>query len=149
MNIAKKNLIYKNISLYFLNIFKGRISLKKIAAYKTLGTNDLEASKTFYDGLFENLDTLSFSPNDRSWFWVLKGEDSMFAVFIPYDGEKATIGNGSMTGFLMNSEEEVDAIYSKAISLGATDEGKPGRRTKNFYGAYVRDLDGNKLVFYI
>lgn len=123
--------------------------MKKIAAYKTLGTNNLEASKTFYDGLFENLDTLSFSPNDRSWFWVLKGEDSMFAVFIPYDGEKATIGNGSMTGFLMNSEEEVDDIYAKAISLGATDQGEPGRRTKNFYGAYVRDLDGNKLVFYV
>ena len=149
MNIAKKNLIYKNISLYFLLIFKGRTSLKKIAAYKTLGTNNLETSKNFYDGLFENLDTLSFSPNERSWFWVLKGEDSMFAVFIPYDGEKATIGTGSMTGFLMNSEEEVDAIHAKAISLGATDEGEPGRRTENFYGAYVRDLDGNKLVFYI
>ena len=29
----------------------------------------------------------------------------------------------------------------------ATDEGAPGRRTKDFYGAYVRDLDGNKLFF--
>ncbi len=73
----------------------------------------------------------------------------MFAIFIPYDGEEASVGNGSMTGFLMNSEEEVDDIYAKAISLGATDTGEPGRRTKNFYGAYVRDLDGNKLVFYI
>ena len=106
--------------------------MKKIAAYKTLGTNDLDASKAFYDGLFEDLETLSFSPNERSWFWVIKGDDSMFAVFKPYDGEKATIGNGSMTGFLMNSEEEVDAIHAKAISLGATDEGAPGRRTKNF-----------------
>ena len=73
----------------------------------------------------------------------------MFAVFKPYDGEDASSGNGSMTGFLMNSEQEVDDIHAKAISLGATDEGEPGRRTKDFYGAYVRDLDGNKLVFYI
>ena len=49
----------------------------------------------------------------------------------------------------MNSEQEVDEIYTKAISMGASDEGAPGRRTKNFYGAYVRDPDGNKLVFYI
>tara|TARA_Y100001958_G_C21036792_1_gene407815 strand:- start:265 stop:636 length:372 start_codon:yes stop_codon:yes gene_type:complete len=123
--------------------------MKKIAAYKTLGTNDLEASKNFYDGLFKGLDTLSFSPNDRSWFWVIKGDDSMFAVFKPYDGKKASVGNGSMIGFLMNSEKEVDDIHARAISLGATDDGSPGRRTKDFYGAYVRDLDGNKLVFYI
>ena len=123
--------------------------MKKIAAYKTLGTNNLDASKAFYDGLFEGLETLSFSPNERSWFWVIKGEDSMFAVFKPYDGENASVGNGSMTGFLMNTEQEVDDIHAKAISLGATDEGAPGRRTENFYGAYVRDLDGNKLVFYV
>ena len=78
--------------------------MKKIAAYKTLGTNNLDASKAFYDGLFEGLETLSFSPNERSQFWVIKGEDSMFAVFKPYDGEKASVGNGSMTGFLMNAE---------------------------------------------
>ena len=109
----------------------------------------MEAAKSFYDGLFEDIETMSFSPNDRSWFWVIKGDDSMFAIFIPYDGEEASVGNGSMTGFLMNSEQEVDDIFAKAVSLGATDEGAPGRRTKNFYGAYVRDLDGNKLVFYI
>ena len=123
--------------------------MKKIATYRTLGTNNLESAKSFYDGLFEDIETMTFSPNDRSWFWVIKGDDSMFAVFIPYDGEEASAGNGSMTGFLMNSEQVVDEIYAKAISLGAADEGAPGRRTKNFYGAYVRDLDGNKLVFYI
>lgn len=123
--------------------------MKKIASYKALGTNNLEQAKIFYDSLFEDLETISFSPNERSWFWVIKGEDSMFAVFIPYDGGQSSSGNGNMTGFLMNSEQEVDEIYTKAISMGASDEGAPGRRTKNFYGAYVRDPDGNKLVFYI
>ena len=123
--------------------------MKKIASYKALGTNNLEQAKIFYDSLFEDLETISFSPNERSWFWVIKGEDSMFAVFSPYDGGQSSSGNGNMTGFLMNSEQEVDEIYTKAISMGASDEGAPGRRTKNFYGAYVRDPDGNKLVFYI
>ena len=57
--------------------------MKKIATYRPLGTNNLESAKSFYDGLFEDIETMSFSPNDRSWFWVIKGDDSMFAVFIP------------------------------------------------------------------
>ena len=52
-----------------------------------------------------------------------------------------------MTGITLDSTEGVDAMYSKAIELGATDEGEPGQRVPTFYGAYVRDLDGNKLVF--
>ena len=68
--------------------------MKKIATYRTLGTSNLESAKSFYDGLFEDIETMSFSPNDRSWFWVIKGDDSMFAVFIPYDGEEASAGNG-------------------------------------------------------
>ena len=51
--------------------------MKKIATYRTLGTNNLESAKSFYDGLFEDIETMSFSPNDRSWFWVIKGDDSM------------------------------------------------------------------------
>ena len=44
------------------------------------------------------------------------------------------------------TSEKVDAIYKKAISLGAKDEGKPGPRgDSGFYAAYFRDLDGNKL----
>jgi hypothetical protein len=39
-------------------------------------------------------------------------------------------------------------LYFKAINLGAVDEGCPGFRDDRFYGAYVRDLDKNKIVFY-
>ena len=46
------------------------------------------------------------------------------------------------------TKEEVDAMYAKAIELGATDDGEPGPRAGNFYGAYVYDLDGNKLCFF-
>ena len=93
----------------------------------------MESAKSFYDGLFEDIETMTFSPNDRSWFWVIKGDNSMFAVFIPYDGEEASAGNGSMTGFLMNSEQEVDEIYAKAISLGAADEGSKRPVSCNFF----------------
>ena len=42
----------------------------------------------------------------------------------------------------------VDKLYAKAMALGASDEGAPGERMPIFYGAYVRDLDGNKLCFF-
>ena len=120
----------------------------KIAKYVTIGTNDLAKEKIFYDALFEGLGASSFPPNDRSFFWRIKGDDTIFAVFLPYDGELATAGNGNMTGISFETTEEVDAMYAKAMELGAADEGEPGQRVPTFYGAYVRDLDGNKLTFY-
>ena len=63
----------------------------------------------------------------------------------PFDGKAATRGNGTMVALAMDSKEKVDALYNLAMSLGATDEGKPGQRFDGFYAAYFRDLDGNKL----
>ena len=119
----------------------------KIASYLTIGTNDLARAKNFYDELFSEMEVKSFKPNERSYFWTIPGDDTMFAVFVPYDGEEATVGNGSMTGFTMKTEKDVNTLYEKAISLGATDAGAPDQRATGFYGAYVRDLDGNKLTF--
>jgi len=53
-----------------------------------------------------------------------------------------------MVALPMDSKEQVDEFYAKAMELGATDEGAPGARMETFYGAYIRDLDGNKIAFY-
>ena len=47
------------------------------------------------------------------------------------------------------SKEDVDGVYAKALCIGAADEVAPGQRLPTFYGAYIRDLDGNKVCFYI
>ena len=120
----------------------------KIAKYVTVGTNNLERAKEFYDALFEGLGAKRFPPNDRSFFWRIDGDDTNFAVFLPYDEKEASAGNGSMVGISCDTTEEVDALYEKALKLGASNEGEPGQRVPTFYGAYVRDLDGNKLTFY-
>ena len=112
----------------------------------TVVTNVLVRAKFFYYALFEYMGATSFGPNERSFFWTIPGDDTNFAVFIPYDGEEATVGNGSMVGFTMETEEDVNALYEKAISLVASYEGAPGQRAPIFYGGYVRDLDGNKLT---
>ena len=120
----------------------------QMIGYVTVGTNDLERSKQFYDNLFEELGARSFFANERIVFWTVKDGASSFAIAKPYDEKEASVGNGNMVAVHVDSREQVDAIYAKAMELGATDEGPPGERMPTFYGAYIRDLDGNKLVFY-
>ena len=67
------------------------------------------------------------------------------SIIKPYDEKAATVGNGVMVALIVDSTEKVDRIYKKALELGGTDEGGPGFRMGNFYAAYFRDLDGNKL----
>lgn len=51
-----------------------------------------------------------------------------------------------MVGLYAESQEKVQAVYNKALELGATDEGAPGPRGDGgFYAGYFRDLGGNKL----
>ena len=96
----------------------------------------------------ENLERVLFLPMRRIVFWTVKDGASSFAIAKPYDEKEASVGNGNMVAVHVDSREQVDAIYAKAMELGATDEGPPGERMPTFYGAYIRDLDGNKLVFY-
>ena len=66
----------------------------------------------------------------------------------PNDGNAATIGNGVMVAFGMDSRDKIDAFHAKALTLGATDEGAPGLRGETFYAAYFRDPDGHKICAY-
>ena len=66
-------------------------------------------------------------------------------VIKPYDGKPATVGNGTMVALVLDAPAKVDALYRKALELGATDEGPAGPRGGGFYAGYFRDLDGNKL----
>ena len=76
-------------------------------------------------------------------------EGTLLAMMKPADGQPATGGNGTMFAFKVDSPEEVDHHYAKAMSLGAKDDGVPGPRgDRGFYGSYFRDLDGNKLCIY-
>ncbi|SFF27145.1 Catechol 2,3-dioxygenase [Fontimonas thermophila] len=116
--------------------------------YVTLGTNDLPRAAAFYDALLGALGAKRSFHNDRLVMWSVTPQAPGLAVIKPYDGKPATVGNGVMVALAVDSPEKVDALYHKAIALGATDEGKPGERMKGFYAAYFRDLDGNKLNFF-
>ena len=120
----------------------------KLVGYVCIGTNDLEQAKGFYNELFADMDIKTFSPGHRGYFYQIEGGSSTFGVIVPENGNEATVGNGTMIALPMGSIEQVDSLHAKVMSLGGSDEGAPGQRMETFYGAYVRDLDGNKLCFY-
>ena len=117
-------------------------------AYTTIGTSDMDRAVAFYDALLAELGAKQLFGMDRIKFYGKSTDEPMLAVCIPYDEEPPERGNGWMVAIPGGSKEGVDKLYAKALELGATDEGEPGDRIPNvFYGAYVRDLDGNKLCF--
>ena len=120
--------------------------------YITLGTNDLERARAFYDALLAEMGvTRLMEFGGRGYGWAASLDKPMLCVFKPYDGRPATVGNGVMAGIAADSRETVDRVHRKALELGGVDEGKPGLRGEGgdgFYAAYFRDLDGNKLDVY-
>ncbi|WP_377191826.1 VOC family protein [Ruegeria meonggei] len=118
--------------------------------YVTIGVSDLKRATDFYTNLFSDKGAKVVINAGRIVFIGNDPAAPMLAVCTPYDGDECAVGNGNMIAFSAASKDEAKALYDKAISLGATDEGEPGQRVPDrFYGAYARDLDGNKLCFYV
>lgn len=118
--------------------------------YVTIGVSDMEKAKQFYCDLFADRGAKVVIDAGRIAFIGAKRGEPMLAVCEPYDKNDPQPGNGTMIAIAAESKEESDALYARAISLGASDEGEPGQRVPDrFYGSYVRDPDVNKLCFYV
>lgn len=118
--------------------------------YVTIGVRDLEKSKQFYATLLEDIGAKVQIDMQRIAFIGTSTTEPMIAVCIPFNENDPQPGNGNMVAIAAQSKQHALAMYDKAISLGATCEGAPGQRLEDiFYGAYVRDIDGNKLCFYV
>jgi len=116
--------------------------------YVTLGTNNLQRGAKFYDALLLEIGAKRFMEEDSYIAWAVAPDQPSLAITKPLDGGSATIGNGVMVALALENPQQVDALYAKAIELGATDEGPSGPRGAGFYAGYFRDLDGNKLNFF-
>ena len=113
--------------------------------YVTLGTNDLPRAAAFYDALLAVIGARRLWEFERGIAWGVAQDKPSLGVMRPYDGQAATHGNGTMVALVVDARDKVDAVYAKAIELGARDEGPAGPRGEGFYAGYFRDLDGNKL----
>ncbi len=126
--------------------------------YVYFGTNDLERATRFYDAVSAPLGMQRCITNDPEWDRISSGwgtyEDDgarelAFWVGKPFDQQKSTAGNGSMVAFRARSWKQVEDFHTAALANGGTTEGAPGLRphyNPDFYAAYVRDPDGNKLA---
>jgi catechol 2,3-dioxygenase-like lactoylglutathione lyase family enzyme len=126
--------------------------------YVYVGTNDLERATRFYDAAMAALGHARCGTGDAAWDAIAAGwgtyrnggiEELALWVGKPFDGQPATVGNGSMIALSAASWQQVDDFHAAALASGGTSEGAPGLRphyNPDFYAAYVRDPDGNKLA---
>ena len=114
--------------------------------YVTFGTNDLERAAAFYDALFSEVGGQRSMQSDRYIAWSVSPKAPALMIVKPFDGQPATVGNGTMAALVVDAKDEVERLHRRALELGGTDEGPVGPRgTNGFYAGYFRDLDGNKL----
>lgn len=116
-------------------------------AYSVIGAKDLDRGCAFYDSLLELVGGSQIMGLDRIKFYGTAEGGAMLAICNPADGNAQTCGNGQMIAIPGGSPEGVDALYKKALELGASDEGAPTQALPFFYGGYVRDTEGNKVGF--
>ena len=126
-------------------------------AYICLGTNDPKRSQVFYDAVLGALGIRRcLTPGEDFGDWVgwghyeRHGEDQL-ALWLcpPLDGQPAHSGNGTMVALNAQSLQQVDEVHRVALELGGRCEGPPSFRPQynaDFYAAYLRDPDGNKLA---
>ncbi len=122
-------------------------------SHVTVGCKDINLAKTFYDAILIPLGmkrrevTPDGGPPSACWVGNLN-ELPRFYVYVPIDGKPSSVGNGSMVAFLSPTIDAVNEAYSAGMWAKGSDEGKPGMRDRygdNYYGAYLRDPEGNKI----
>lgn len=111
-----------------------------------LGTNDLTAAGRFYDEVLGTLGMVRTMDVENEIGYGPEGGQSCFWILTPFDQQPATRGNGTQVTFRAADNAGVELFHKTVLAEGGTDDGAPGYRYRpNYYGAYCRDLDGNKL----
>jgi catechol 2,3-dioxygenase-like lactoylglutathione lyase family enzyme len=125
--------------------------------YVCLGSNHLKRAGRFYDAVLAPLGLVrcvtEFDEPESLIGWGSYSGEGMqeLALWLgkPFDGQAASVGNGTMVALKAATWAQVNAFYEQALLHGGSSEGVPGLRPQynpDFYAAYVRDPDGNKLA---
>jgi lactoylglutathione lyase len=115
------------------------------------GVTDFGRAFAFYNAVLTEIGlSLRFMEAGHEWAgWQRpEGGRPLFVIGKPYDRKPHNPGNGQMVAFQASSREVVRRVYATAMAHGATCEGPPGLRAQyhpNYYGAYFRDPEGNKV----
>mgnify|MGYP003395017891 CR=1 FL=1 len=118
----------------------------------SVGVKDIKRAKAFYDAALAPLGMAPVMPVEIGGNLVgvgygVPGKPSFWIQF-PINGQAASMGNGVHIAFRADSRQAVDAFFLAAMERGGIEDGRPGLRTEyhpDYYGAFVRDPDGNKI----
>lgn len=120
-----------------------------VFTHVSVGTNDLEKARQFYDATLSalGLEYMGMMGEHAHLYGI---GNPAFMVTRPRNGEAACFANGGTIGFAAPSRDAVHRFHAAALAHGGSDEGAPGPRpfSPTAYAAYVRDPDGNKLTAY-
>ncbi|MFM9977702.1 MAG: VOC family protein [Sphingomonadaceae bacterium] len=117
--------------------------------YVTLGTNDIARAAKFYDAIAGELGTGRMMDFGTFIAWGTPDGPAGIGLTKPFDGNTASVGNGTMVALQATDKDQVHRLYDLAMAHGGTCEGAPGPRGDTFYAAYFRDPDGNKLNAFV
>jgi catechol 2,3-dioxygenase-like lactoylglutathione lyase family enzyme len=115
----------------------------------SLGVHDVERAAKFYDPVLKTLGyrrVMEFLPHaigygesrERPEFWIQ----------LPHNQQPASNGNGVHVAFLAKTRQVVSKFHDAALKQGGSNGGEPGPRPDygpSYYGAFIYDLDGNKI----
>ncbi len=113
----------------------------------SVGVRDVGRAAQFYDAILGALGykrVVEYLPYALGYGTTAP----MFWVGLPHDQQAPTVGNGTHVGFSARTKTDVHKFYDAALANGGSDNGPPGPREMygpDYYGAFVIDLDGNKL----
>ncbi|MDO5624466.1 MAG: VOC family protein [Pseudomonadota bacterium] len=119
-----------------------------ILSHVSLGTNRFANAVAFYDAVLGALGirrVLDLSEHQAVAYGRAYPE---FWVQAPHDGQPAQTANGVHVAFFAATPEQVHAFHAAALAAGGTCDGPPGPRPHygaEYYGGFVRDLDGHKI----
>ena len=117
-----------------------------ILSHVSIGTNDFGRSVAFYDRVLAIFGARRVLEHDGAVAYG-KAYPELW-IHTPFDGEPATVGNGSHLSLVAASPKEVQAFYEAALAAGGPGDGPPGPRphySDAYYGCFVRDPDGHKI----
>jgi catechol 2,3-dioxygenase-like lactoylglutathione lyase family enzyme len=122
-----------------------------VFSHITIGTADIARAAAFYDAVLVPLNLARVKTYKVAVGYAPRGFGGInapFWVMRPHDRRPASAGNGVTVAFTVPDRKAVDDFFAAAMASGAREEGAPGicaHYHENYYGAYIRDPDGNKI----
>ena len=117
-----------------------------IMHHVSIGVTDHAASVAFYEKVLGTIGAKKVFDFPNA---VAFGKQfPEFWVQLPGDGQAAGTANGTHFAFIAPSKDAVQAFYDAALEAGGSGDGEPGPRPDygpDYYGCFVRDLDGHKI----